>query len=379
MVVTHALTHAAGNIRNTIFPVLKVEFSLSNQQIGIIAAIPPLCQALLSIPTGLLSDRYGAKKLIALSICLAAAGALLASMTQNPTMYIIATTLLTLNTTIYHPPSHSYTASRTKLRDRAKALGILNAGGTFGMSIGPLSVFVLMGVFAFGWRQLYLFWVLPILLGLLTLFFVKSEPKDDLMVEAYEGEDESDQKRKLLSTSMILFLVSSGIRRFGGGMTSAFLSIYLIESRGLGLAFIGLMFTVSSLMGLVASPLGGMMASRFGEKKWAVTSLVASYTCFLAAFLVKGIMPFVLLYLSYRFFGILCMPATASITARLSPREQRGMGFALSFLPGSTVGAVAPMLAALIADSLRLFPIFMASTVAFFIGLGVLQFGVKID
>jgi len=69
---------------------------------------------------------------------------------------------------------------------------------------------------------------------------------------------------------------------------------------------------------------------------------------------------------------------TASITAKLSPREQRGMGFTLSFLPASIVGAVSPIVVAFIADTMGLFPIFIVSTAIFFIGLGVLQFGVQI-
>jgi len=40
---------------------LKEEFSLINQQIGLIAAIPLLCQVLISIPAGLFSDRFGAR------------------------------------------------------------------------------------------------------------------------------------------------------------------------------------------------------------------------------------------------------------------------------------------------------------------------------
>lgn len=379
MVVTHALVHAAGNIQSTIFPVLKEEFSLTNQQIGLMASIPLLCQALLTIPTGMLSDKFGAKKMIALSICMGALGAFLASMTQNPLMYIMAATLLTLNTTFYHPPSFAYTTSISNPKNRPLALGILNAGGTFGMSLGPLSIPILMGVFALGWRQVYFFWVIPILLGLIALYFVKSEPASGAVEDVERDMSEPVESSSLLSASMILFLVSSGIRRFGGSMTTAFLSIYLVEARDWSLASLGLILGASSFMGVIGSPLGGTLASRFGEKRWAVISLLSSYTCFILAFLVKGVAPFTFLYLSYRFFGTLCMPATQAITVKLSPRRQRGLGFALSFLPGSMVGAVAPIVAAAIADSLGMSTIFMASTVIFFAGLGVLQFGVKVD
>ena len=52
LVITHILIHAAGNMRSTLFPVLKEEFSLTNQQIALIVAIPTLSQTLITIPVG---------------------------------------------------------------------------------------------------------------------------------------------------------------------------------------------------------------------------------------------------------------------------------------------------------------------------------------
>jgi hypothetical protein len=49
-VFIHVLVHAAGNMRLTLFPLLKEEFSLTNQQIGLITAVPAFCQVLFSIP-----------------------------------------------------------------------------------------------------------------------------------------------------------------------------------------------------------------------------------------------------------------------------------------------------------------------------------------
>ena len=378
MALIHALVHAAGNMRSTLFPVLKEEFSLTNQQIGLIVAIPSLCQFLFSVPTGLFSDRFGSKKLIALSIIMAAVGALLGSISMNPWMYIVASTLLTLNSTLYHPPSQSYISNITRPRDRSRVLGIWHAGGTTGMSLGPLSITILMGVLAFQWRQMYGFWVLPILFGLVALSFVKP-PAEMVKKDVREDWDEGDTVETLLNTNMIVFLLSSTIRRFGGGLMTGFLTIWLAESQGWTISQIGMTFGVSSLMGIVASPLGGELASRFGEKRWLVGTLFASYTCFMLAIVLKGFWPFMFFYLAQRFFGILGMPANMTMTARLSPPRQRGVGFALSSIPENVIRPLASIVAAYIADYYGLYPIFVATAVIYYIGLWVLQLGVKID
>lgn len=378
MVLTHVLVHAAGNMRSTLYPILKDEFSLSYQQVGLLVAIPSLLQIFFTVPTGLLSDRFGAKRLIAVSIVMAAVGAFLGSISANPWMYIVASTLMTLTSTLYHPPSQSYVSETTRPKDRSRALGIWNAGGTTGVAMGPLSITILMGFFAFQWRQVYNFWVIPILLGLVALYFVK--PTDE--VERGDVEEEWEEGRtvdKLLNKDMIVFLLSGTIRRFGGGLTTGFLAIWLVESQGWTISQIGVMLSASSLMGIIASPLGGELCSRFGVKRWLVGTLLVSYFCFVMAILLKGFWPFMVFYLAQRFFGILGMPANMTMTARLSPPRQRGVGFALSSIPNTIVGPIASIAAAYIADFYGLYPIFIVTAVTYFIGLGVLQLGVKVE
>lgn len=377
MVATHALIHAAGNMNSTMIVELRDEFVLSNLQIGIIGAVPPLSQVLFSLPVGWMSDRYGARRLVALSVVMATLGALIAGFTVSPAMYIVALTLMTLTSTFYHPPSHSYTARIVEGEDRSKAMGFLNAGGTFGVALGPLSITVLMGYLAFQWRQVYLFWVAPIALSLVLVFFLRDMQgagRDEAIGEPAEGEVTT-----LLNRDFLMYLSASGVRQFALGMIGTFLSIYLADARGWSITELGIMFGASSVLGLAASPIGGYMASRLGDKRWVVMALGASYLFYIAAFLTEGVLPFMALYLAYRFFGILGMPATASLTAKLSPPRQMGMGFAVSFLPQSIVGVVAPIVAAYIADIYGLLPIFTASFIIMFIGLGVLHFGVKVD
>lgn len=378
MAITHTLTHAFQNMHTTIYPTLKTEFLLTNQQIGLISAIPSLSAALLSIPTGLLSDRIGSKKMISLSILVAISGAVLASISNDPLMLIISISLLYVNTTIYHPAAYSFTTYLFEPKDRSKALGVHGAGGTFGMAIGPISLSLLMGFFAFGWRQVYFAWVIPLIIGLVAVYFIKFVPTGDVEVKSSQSEG-SSQASKLLTTSLVMFLVFGGLRTVAMGMMRTFLSIWLVDTRGFDLTLTGLVIGSSFLMGIVAAPLGGLYASRFGEKRWIVRSLLVSYTCFILAFFVPGRIPFIILYLGYGFFNLFSMAANSSIMAKLSPSEQRGLGFALYFLPGSIMGAIAPMIAAYIADLLGIFQVFLASMGVFIIAWLLLVFGVKVD
>jgi MFS family permease len=360
MVLTHMLVHAAGNMRTTLFPVLKEEFALTNQQVGLLVAIPSLCQFLLSVPSGMVSDRFGPKKLIAASILIAAVGALLGSVSSTPWMFIIASTLLTFNSTLYHPPAQSYVSDITSPLDRSRALGIWHSGGTTGVSLGPLSISILMGLLAFNWRQMK-----P------SSEIVKKEERDKW--------EERDTVDSLFNTNMMFLLLSGTVRRFGGGLTTGFLSIWLAEAQGWTIGQIGVMLGISSLLGIVASPLGGELASQFGEKRWFTGTLLGSYVFFALAFFVKGFWPFFIIYIIHRFFGILSMPANMTLTARFSPVKQRGVGFALSSIPMNVARPVAALLAAYIADTYGLYSIFMTTVVIYFIGLAIFHLGVRVE
>jgi MFS family permease len=245
------------------------------------------------------------------------------------------------------------------------------------MAIGPISVTVLLGLLAFGWRQVYLFWFFPLILGTIATLRIKAEPQKELQ-NPRELDEPPEETSTLLTANLVLFLVFVGIRMMANGMVSSFLTLFLVEVKGVADYWASLVLGGNYLMGLIAAPLGGFLAARYGEKKWLQVVLSLSYISLAVALFVPNTSLFIVLYLLNGFFNFLGMAANSSIMASLSPSRQRGLGYALFFLPGSIMGAVAPILAAFIAEVYGLTSIFSASIAIFFIGLAVLRFGVKL-
>jgi MFS family permease len=376
--LTHTLTHAFQQMHSALYPVLQVEFALTNQQVGLISSIPSLAAAILSIPSGMATDKFGTKKMILFSSVVAAVGALTAGFAQSQWMFILAISFLFVSTTFYHPASYSYISFLFEPKDRSKALGIHGAGGTLGMALGPISISILVGLMAFGWRQVYLAWGVPLIISVFMVYFIKYIPTQDVEVKSGEGKP-MVKAEKLLSASLVMFLVFGALRTVAASMTTTFLSLWLVNTRGLDLALASLIFGASSLMGIVAAPIGGVFAAKYGEKRWIVYTLVVAYICFALAFLVSSTLAFAVFYLGYGFFNLLGMAANSAITAKLSPSKQRGMGYAFYFLPGNIMGAFAPMIAAFIADSFGIFNVFIASVGVFVLAWILFRFGVNVD
>jgi MFS family permease len=375
---SHTLVHGVGNIRNTLLPILKEDFGINNYQVGILSALPPLLQAVFSLPAGWISDRYGSKKVVFGSLMLLLAGSMLAAFSRNPWTYVFSAILLTVSSTIFHPPAFCYIADVTKPQNRSKYNGLFNAGGTLGMSLGPLSITVVVGMLALHWNRLYLFWAATIILGLLYLWSIGVEY--DIKTTSDVNMDEKGSKERgngFLNKEFLMYISSRGIRTLGIGMFTPFLSIYLHEIQAWPIIQIGLMMGISGVLGLFCAPLGGVIASKLGEKRFVIISTILSAISFLAAFYSKGVIPFMVFYLGYRVFVIMAMPGQATITARLSPPKQIGMGFALTFLPASITGVISPLIAAGVIELFGYLALFNISAFAMILATVLFWVGIK--
>jgi MFS family permease len=378
MVVSHTLTHVFRGIHTAIFGILRDEFTLSLQQLGLIAAIPSLCQAILAIPTGLMSDKLGSKRMLLLSFGFAALGAILAGTATNPVMLVVAISLVYINTTIYHPASYSYTTKFFRAGDRSKALGFHGAGGTLGHAMGPLAVSLLVGILAWQWRDIYLVLAVPMVFGVLMVLFLKEEDSESINGVDIKPEVSSDDER-FLTTSLVMFLIYQSLRSMGRSMIGSFLVLWLLDIRNMSIAIASFISSATTLSGLLAAPIGGYISSRLGDMRWLQISLLVSLSFLALAFNLPSNAAFTGFYVAYGFFTTLGMAPRNSIIAKLTPRKQRGLGFALLFLPGSIVGAVAPVIAGYIAENIGLGNIFNIALLVNFMSFVILKYAVKIE
>jgi MFS family permease len=378
MTLTHVLTHVFGPLFTASFPLIREEFSLSIPQLGLIAAIPSLIQSLLSIPAGILTDKVGSKKMLFVSLFVALAGSLAAAISANPLMLIIAVSLVQLNTTIYHPASYSYVTRRFRGRDRPKALGIHGAGGTFGMALGPLTLGVFLGSLGLGWRQVYMFWAIPLLVG--TFMSLKLEPDvtNDSDENGLNSEPvEAGAPTSLLTKGMAIFLIYMCIRTIGWSMVGTFMPLFIVDEKNFTAVEMNYIYGLAGMTGLISAPFGGVLASKYGSKNWLAVSIGLMVFLLGVVAIVPGGILFVVVYIIYRFSMTLGMAARSNLVAKLTPSGQRGVGYALLFLPGSLMGAVSPMMAAYIIENFGMSTLFPISMGIYVVSLFILVFLLK--
>jgi predicted MFS family arabinose efflux permease len=134
-----------------------------------------------------------------------------------------------------------------------------------------------------------------------------------------------------------------------GTMALPFLALYLMKQMGLGAAHAGRGFIVYGAGAMVAAPLGGWLADRFGPLKVMRTSLLLSGLLMLVLPLVKDVPGFFLLIGTWALVSEGFRPASMSILADLGPPELRKAVYSLNRLAINLGMSVGPALGGFIA------------------------------
>jgi len=365
MALTHFANHVYMQVHLALIPVFMEEFNLSLWHVGIMVMVPLLCEAVATIPAGLVADRLGYFPQIMISLGVTAIAALLMTQASSPHFVVLALSLLAISTTIYHPPAYGAVSQMFQER-RNRALGIHGAGGTLGWALGPLSVGALLG---FGWRVVYLIWIPPTLLCILLLKRMKP-PQTNIPEQKTEAQG---GLRSMFTVGLSMVLVMIAVSSFGRQMVSTLMSPYVVLSRGFSVQDASYVLGAMSLTGIVAAPIGGLFADKLGEKKW-LTITSSALVVALFAFIRASTMNELLLYAVFYGYSVYSgMGATAALISYFTPMSRRGLGYALFFLPSYVAGAAAPTIGTALAESYGM-GISFSLAIAFLIGsIAVLQ------
>ncbi len=361
---SHTLLHVYTNLPLALLPILINEYRLSILIASIIVSIPRVFSLVFSVPSGLLADRLGHTKLISFSLFLQVFAASLIFLFPNVETIVLGFSLTALASTFYHPPALSATSNISPSDFLSRGLGFHGASGTFGISLGPITLGLVLNWL--GWRYVYLIWIVPIFVIAVTAFFVNiDEP-------LHGGHDERKRKglttplKDVLSVTFLFFLLLMLFRSAAGGTISTYLTTYLTESKGLDASLASIIFGLSPLIGLTSVIIGGYAGDKLGWKR-SLTLIISTVAIALfCMFVSTSTIQTVLFYFVYGFFNIMTMPITTSLVAKIIPQKSRGTAYSLQFIPMSIIGIVMPIVLGILINLLEIWIIFPIA-IAFYI------------
>jgi MFS family permease len=366
-------SHIMIHVYSTLLPVLLLPFQdelkVSLVQLSLLASIPLLMNVLIYIPAGILADRHPAKVLTA-SFAITAAGAFAIPLSQGFEMLIFGFTLLSVGSTLYHPPSLRMASEYSK--DKVSlAMGIHNMGSNVGFAAGPLLLgFLLTG---YGWRMSFYIWgILTVAVTGLTWIYTTRNLKDTGTSTRHFNI--SGGFRVILTREFMLVIIMAALIEAAMNNISTFAPLYFTKEIGMSYSLTSIVSGLAPLAGIVGSFVGGLTGDKFGKYRVALLVTFVIGMVFLAMLSTTLFLLIVGLYTVYRLLQAAFMPLLNSIIVDHSSRENLSLCFSFTFVVVSLVGSVATTGLSMLIESYGPRIIFPVSVVALIPCIAMISF-----
>ena len=297
----------AVNSVSIVIPSIAVEFHMSNIVQNWVTIIFLLVVAVMSIPAGQISGKYGLKKVTIISIVLFIIISIVNVFVTSQEEFLICRLILGISLSLINVTSMAMVVSAFNPEERGKALGINITAVYIGLSLSP----VLGGILNYnlGWRSVVLFGV-PFLIVILALLLFKID-------------DEWITFKNISLDIKGSITYALGIAFFMYGFT------ILNQSLGIILTILGIIILIIFAL-IELKQTNPVFDVRFFKNHKFLSANFASLCAYLATFAVTTILNYHLQYIKgfdSQYAGIillvapLCQVIVAPIAGRLSDRH----------------------------------------------------------
>jgi predicted MFS family arabinose efflux permease len=265
-------------VLSSVFPFLKLEWALTDTQLGGLVSVVSLTVAALAVPLSLLGDRWGRVRSIVLMASIWSLATLGSAIAANYEQLMLARVFIGVGEAAYGSVGLAVVLAVFPVYRRASLTGAFLAGGSFGSVLGV----ALGGALAvqFGWRWSFAAMaIVGLVLVVLYRLLVSDKKLDQYRVDdGAEGEPVSTtgervKLRTLFSTpSVIAAYIGSGLQLFIAGSLFAWLPSYLGRAYGLapdkaaGIAAIAILLMGTGM--IVCGAVTDRLARTVAIRKW---------------------------------------------------------------------------------------------------------------
>lgn len=390
-------------IVTSLFPFIKVEWNLTDTQLGSLISAVYWFIVILTIPASILVDRWSRRRTIGAMAAIWSVATAAAAFTKSFPQLFITRTIIGAGEAGYAPGGIAMISAMYPKERRSWMTGLWNAsiplGGAIGVAVG--------GFIAakWGWRAAFGIVAIPGFIVALLFFFIKDYKTVSLVKNGNGGSDETAEgnETKVFDVSVsgpskmsfrdIIkeFISKPSLVLTYFGMTAivfvttsllSWLPSFFSRLDNIPLQKAGAKASLVMLLAIIGAPLGGYLSDKWRKKRVnarlvlpAITTMIAALFAFLAFVVFDGTLQYIFLLM----LGIsvtMFIPAAGAVTQDLVHPGLRATSYAIAVIAQNLLGASAgPIVIGIISDktdistALSILPIFLVvSAILFFIG-----------
>ena len=349
----------------------------SASQIGAVAAVSTLAGILFSIPAGLLSDRFGRKKM------LLAAGIVFAS---APALYLFSAHIWQLAvirfyhglaTAIFMPVAMAYVSD---LHEDAKGekLGWFSTATLCGRFIAPLTGGAILGLFGtkvspIAFQSVYMVCLVAGVIALFASFRVQAQIS--VYTEKLNWRESVNTLKQLVSNSRLLTigLVEAAVL-FMYGTIEVFLPLYALQ-QNLNTFQIGVFLSAQIITLAVTKPAMGKFSDQHGRTPQIIWGSSLGVFAALALSFSTGFVPILIVSTLIGLSLSVVTSATSAAVAEISHFENRGSAMGIFGTIMDVGHSAGPLVSGMVAASFGFKASFIVA--ALVIGLAIMVFSIS--
>ncbi|MFK7898273.1 MAG: MFS transporter [Myxococcota bacterium] len=353
--ITHVVQDGVSAMLYVLAPVLAGALGLNYAQVGMIKATRSAASSLLELPSGLLAERFGERRLLGFGLLCSGAGYLLLSQAESFAPLLLCIVIAGVGGAFQHALSSSLLSQTHGDGTRLSALGLYNSAGDAGKLLFTAMFGVLIGA-GLAWNSIVAaFGGIALLLSALVYFGLKRLGVGGVHPRDPQGEGDADPSEAAQGWGIQdrggFFAVCASIS-LDTCVQSGFLVFlpFLFAEKGITTAGISFAVVLTLLGGIFGKAGCGYLAQRLGVRASLSLIQIATAAGIAALLVAPGQIAFFVLPV----LGLFLQGST-SITygavSDLFTRRRQSRGFGLVYSLSSIAGVFGPVLFGLAGDA----------------------------
>jgi len=297
--------------------VLALVFSLSPIEIGGLASAVSV-GFLATFPEGILSDRFGKRKVLSMGLALCSVGLTAIGASNSFTGCLASAVLLGIGSGFYEAAINPLVLELFPGR-RALALGSANASWGVGGFLGPLLVGYAYSTYV---DRRLAFYTTSVIVVVVLIVFLTIRP------DASRETDDCQRGFRLFDLKPLSRLMLANLLAWGvEGSITSWLILFLTIERGLGLLLATTSLSIFFLLFAAGRPFWGLFADKHGYTRTVkICSVPSGILLLLAISSWSGVFPVVLIAMTGFFMGGVVPNITTAACSRLKSTSGAASG-----------------------------------------------------
>jgi MFS transporter, FSR family, fosmidomycin resistance protein len=266
----HFFSHFFGIALPPLFPLLQVDLAVSYAALGALLAAANIATLVCQVPVGILVDRLGARRLLAVGLSLMSGGIAGIALAPGYGVVVAMMVLVGIGNSVFHPADYAVMVARISPQRLGRAFSLHTFAGHLGWAVSPMMLAFLTVLW--NWRVAL---AIAGLCGFLTAIMILARGRDldietsdraatepPVQVSAGKAESATGSVRALMSTPIILFFLYMVFAAVASSGLNGFAVTVLVDDRGVPLAAANFALTAMLVTSALGVLLGGLIADR---------------------------------------------------------------------------------------------------------------------